>query len=417
MEETPGNFDIHDRKKRLRKQKELVLRADICKEDKDLILEFVNHKARVDEISLLRQAKLLFLLRNLAKHLGKPFAEATQKDIEDLIYKISTMDVKRGERIKKISESTVYDYKEALKMLFRWLKKEESSEETSWIKLKQPKTKPVRPEDNLTWDDAVTLSRAAMNDRDFAIPQVLWDVGGRAEEVLTLLLKDVIPVAEGQALQVHFRKSKREESLRNPVIVRSAPALTQWISRHPYKDNPDAPLFCKISNCEPMGYSTLRKVLLTLKERSGLKKPVNSHNFRKSSASFYAHSPELSELEVKTRYGWTKDSKMLRIYARVDEKKVNDKILQMNGLKEKTDSNGYSDKMKPVQCRFCSTIVPAGQEFCNVCKRPANLTPEENLLQVRIEQSVNEVIREIIFKENPDLIESIRNRISGKRIC
>ncbi len=400
-----GTIDIHDRKGKLNSARRILRESTISKRNNRLIRDFVEYKIRADNIGVLRQVKYLRLLKVLAEKLDKDFDKATKRDIEKLQSKICSMDVKYGKRKGKLSTSSKYDYMIILKTFFRWLKKKKEPEEVEWINPLRPKTKKLHPDKILTWEDVILLSKASMNPRDKALVQVLWDTGGRIEEILTLQLTDIETVIEGQAVKLHFRKSKIEESLRSPLIVRSAPALLDWIRYHPLRNDKTAPLFIKLNVNKPMNYDSARKVLKDLKERSGLDKPVNPHNFRKSSASFYSHVPELSELEVKTRFGWKKSSKMLDIYCNVSEKKVNDKILELHGLK---DMDKTREEIKPVVC-ICGTTNPAGEEYCVLCKRPLTLKPEEIIAHGDIKAKIKQTLWEILGEDT-----SLMNKVIEK---
>jgi integrase len=61
---------------------------------------------------------------------------------------------------------------------------------------------------------------------------VLFESGARAEELLSLLIEDVEIVVDGEAIILHFRRSKTKEGIRNPIIVRSAPALIHYLQTH-----------------------------------------------------------------------------------------------------------------------------------------------------------------------------------------
>jgi site-specific recombinase XerD len=120
------------------KQKEIYLKklqeSGISGTDKKLILEFVKYKVEEDQIEIVRENKYLMHLRILGEHLKKPFNKASKDDIKQLLNTLYTKDIKRGETIKKLSESSKADYVIILKTFYKWLKKTENPEETAWIK-------------------------------------------------------------------------------------------------------------------------------------------------------------------------------------------------------------------------------------------------------------------------------------------
>lgn len=406
-EKTPEEFDIHDRKGQYDSALKVLNESDIGQRNKDLILEYAKHRELRDNIGITRRAKYLFYLRVMADELKKDFDKADKKDIENLWYDIKNRDTQWGKHGKKrkLSKWSLCDYCTTLKSFYRWL---ETPELVDWLKPPKGEIHELTVHDIITWEDVITLSNAAMNPRDRALVQVLWDTGLRIEELLTLRIKSVERVNKGSAVKLHVEKSKTKR--RSPLIVRSAPALLHWIDYHPRKNDKESPLWCKVIKPHSlMDYDTARKILRDLKTRSGLDKPINPHNFRKSSASFYSHF--LSPSELKNRFGWNQSSRMLDIYCFPDEDKINDKILVMHGLKsDKEDNGGLERETKPEKCQWCGRINPAGQEYCVICKRPLN--PEESLITSSFIENTDREIKDLIDVEINTAVDRLRVKMA-----
>jgi len=397
--ETSGEFDIYNKDKRYKSAIRLLLDADFSKRDKDIILEFVRHKKRQEDIGIHREVKLLNYLRRLREELGVDFESASKKDIERL-HNI----VEGRRRMGQISRWTRYDMLTILRQIYRYLGKTELVED---IKIRRPEIEELHPDEILTWDDVVLMSKYALSERDKALVQVLWDSGLRIEELLTMRIKDAVVKNHNSAVELHIRKSKTKR--RSPIIVRSAPALLSWIEKHPLKDDRDAPLWVNLTRpYSLMKYSTVRKVLKTLKERSGLKKRVNPHMFRKSSASFYCGL--LTESEIKERFGWKQSSKMLDIYLHPNEREINKKIMKLHGLKVDDDEEIVKDEEMPKKCLWCSTLNPAGQEFCTKCKRP--LDPEEGLMIANAIEGLDQEMKDMLNMEFTQMLEKLKVKIA-----
>ena len=404
--------DIYNREGKNTAAKGKLYESGISQRNKNLILEFLDYKTSEEGISIGRQTKYLCNLRIVAECLDKPFDEITQDGVKTLLKRIFSRKVKRGGTdknpvMKPMSQRTKEDYAIQLKTLFRYMEEAGYPVKHEWVKIpKREKPRRLRPDEIITWEDAVKLSKSAMNPRDRALPQVLWECGGRIEELLTLLLRDVESANGGDALKLHFNQSKTE--IRSPVIVRSAPALIHWIENHPLGDNKNAPLWVKVSGGNrAMDYATAAKVLKDLKRRSGLDKPVNPHQFRKSSASYFAQF--LSDQETKKRFGWTPDSSMLQIYCHMDEERINDKIMGIEGVKKVEVKK--EEEVKAERCKWCNKLNPAGQEYCVLCKRPLNA--DENLLVSQIKDSVSDGLREFV-EDNPEMLNSFLKFMKGK---
>ena len=408
-------IDIRNREQVKKDALKKLNASDICEENKKRILEFVDYKIEEDGIEVLRQIKYIGKLRLIAEHLEMPFDKATKADIQQLVKKIYSLKVAlgKGKTPKEITESNKADYLINLKTFFKWLKHSEHPEETEGIKIPKGKRKVVSYSDMLTWEDIVFLTKFVVNSRDKAFIQVLWESGARIEELLTLLIKDVEVVHNGRAIVLHLTKSKTE--LRSIGVVRSAPALINWLENHPMRADRDAPLWVNTMHGDkPLSYPGVRSFLLNIKDRAKFNKPMNPHNFRKSSASYFSHI--LTESETKKRFGWTQDSPMLSIYCHPDENRINEKIMEFEGIIQKTpeEKQKEDERLKPKRCAFCEKLNPVGQEYCVLCKRPLNA--EINLLQSQVENAFSDGMREFT-SQYPELLnkyfEFMRAKIGG----
>jgi len=407
-------IDIHNRERTNRTLKKRLENADICSENKYLIKKFIKYKIEESEISVLRQNKYFSTLRIIAEkfkecYKDKLFKESTKEDFNSLLKYIFSIKIRHGGSDKKptlkpMSPATREDYAIQLKTFLTWMDENNYPVKGEWIKVpRREKPKRLRPDELLTWEDIVKLSRAAMNTRDRALVQVLFESGGRIGEVLTMFLCDVEVRHDGSALILHLRESKTD--IRGLCIIKSAPALVEWIEKHPIKDNPDAPLFCTLDkNNNSVEYNSINKVLRDLRARCPdmKNKKVNPHHFRKSAASYFSHVG-LTEFEVKKRFGWVMSSKMFDIYVHPDENRINDKLMEMNGLIEKTPEQKQKEdeKSNPWKCGWCAHKNPAGTDFCSTCKRAKkfnkegykeNLNPDETKLIQELKAYIDEQI-------------------------
>jgi len=95
---------------------------------------------------------------------------------------------------------------------------------------------------------------------------------------------------------------------------------------------------------------------------------------------------------------------MLDVYCRIDESKVNDKVLEEAGLKQREK---VQDELKESVCGWCKKPNPLGARFCVVCLRPLNLRPDE--AQTVIEwEGVNRRILDKLLEEEPEIGKSVR---------
>ena len=156
-------WDIHGRERRRERVEEILKESDVGSENVKLILRYVDFRTTQSSISPLRQEKIISSLRTFAGFLGKPYTEATRKDMESVLSDVYNMNPKslltqerakkRGqitrivyEREKnggpKLKDSTKNAYAKCLKMFFVWLKEDKHPKETDWIE--PPTYRPIK---------------------------------------------------------------------------------------------------------------------------------------------------------------------------------------------------------------------------------------------------------------------------------
>jgi len=289
------------------------------------------------------------------------------------------------------------NYAQCLRSLLEWMQKKGYPVNPAWVIIpKKPKhSHRLGPDEILTWEDIVLLSSSAVTPRDRAIIQVLFDSGVRIEELLTLQIRDVEFVHDGNALILHLRESKTVT--RKIVIVRSAPALIDWLNAHLGKVRRDSPLWIS-ENGNPLRYHAVRTMLRKVRDRSSVDKPVNPHTFRKSAASHCAHM--LTEAEAKERFGWVQSSKMLDIYVHPNETRVNNRFMELEGVVAAKVKPQQEVAIKPQTCLWCNKVNPLGVAYCLQCKRP--LSEQKNPVHAEIKLTVKCLIS--FMEQNPEVL-------------
>ena len=147
-------------------------------------------------------------------------------------------------------------------------------------------------------------------------------------------------------------------------IISSAPAISNWLSQHPTRNNKDSVLFCGNSNFnkgKSIEYNNFRKMLLKAKAKTKISKPVNPHNFRHSRATEL--SKKLTESILCKYMGWVIGSKEVATYIHHDPENVKNKYDEMYGIRKEDEKK----LLKPIECPRCKTINDAAAKFCNGC--------------------------------------------------
>jgi len=378
-----SGIDLHGWEKSLESAKRDLKRSSISKKDKELILRFSNFKRISDNVGAGRRTRYVHNMMLFAEKLhdltGKILETATREDIERLVtdFYENSEEWNRRQK-KKLGEGSMRLYLVILKTFYAWLKREKNPEITSWIRPPRPQSKKLKPDDIITWEDAVRLSRAAFNHRDKALPLVLWESGVRIGELLSMSIEDVEMLDNGTIL--HIFESKTEK--RDVGIKKSVPALGDWLQNHPLRGNPGAPLWVNLGgNHKRASDGLVRRILANEAGRARLDKNVNPHRFRKSTASIFATNGMFSEAELKRRMGWTPDSKMLGIYVHMDDHRINQKYL--------------NSEQEGISCMWCNAVNSPAETYCRTCTRPLNddtmqrKNELEHLIEELIERKLN----------------------------
>lgn len=355
-----------------------VIKKELPKETQDLIIEYDKVMARQSISKAARRIHVQALL-NLSRLLQKDWRDVSKKDIEDIVFKI--METYADERGQETWSS--FDLKKVLKIFVRWIKlgsrdhKEVGDpEETKHVKLK-----PVR--DTLSREDLITesdlrrlLFACGENARDRAFIDCHLEAGTRPGEILNLQLKHVKFDKYGAILKVDGKTGTR-----NVRLIKSVPNLANWCNVHPFKDNPEAPLWIMIKTekfGKPLTYAAASKMVKIRCEKAGITKRMNLKIFRHSEATNTAKF--LTEAQLRKRHGWSSISRMPARYVHMVDADVENAIFEHHGIKEKETE----EESKIQKCQICSMYNSAESSLCGKCGKPLDLRiaiAEEELMQ------------------------------------
>ncbi|MFP3131012.1 MAG: hypothetical protein RXR51_05470 [Nitrososphaeria archaeon] len=158
------------------------------------------------------------------------------------------------------SEHTAWyksDLKGILKRFYRWLRTGALDAsvpyppEVAWVKANLKKNELKEP-DVLTGDEAMAMVRNADKPRGKAFIAVLYEGG--------------------------FRSAWKNSS-RTVRLITSVPLLARWLEEHPFRNDPNAPLFVSLmrsnKGTKAMGYVHTLKMLKETAVKAGIKKRIS----------------------------------------------------------------------------------------------------------------------------------------------
>lgn len=370
-------YDAHDYRQRLEKVLEKIRRDPSISERNKLAIIKFQENCFIEKISAGRITRYMYDLRNLSKWLGKDFEDANKDDIKALLGKIEqkTFVRKLGKEIP-YQESTKRDFRITIRKFYKWLRgSEELPEEVKWIKSNSKKCERIKlPEEMLTEEDIKKLINAADNLRDKAFISILYETGCRIGEMLFLRLKHIKFDQYGAQLLVNGKTG-----FRRVRIILSVPFLTEWINKHPNKEDPESPLWMT-RKYRSIQYAAIKMAIQRIAEKAGIKKKVNPHNFRHSRATYLAN--HLTEAQMKEFFGWVQASDMASIYVHLSGRDVDNALLKVYGMEDKKEKE--ETQLKPKTCPRCQEINQFSNKFCKRC----GMILEEKFRNEKIQQDL-----------------------------
>ncbi len=344
-------IDIYNYRKILENEIARIRNSTLSSRNKKLILEYKDYLI-ARGLSLARTIKCIWTLRVIALMIEKPFTTMNKNDIMKLVNKIEE---------KEISAYSKHDYKLIFKQFYKWLKDaEEYPDEIKWIKVKKPSNR-MLPEELLTIEEVKVMTRCVHHPRDKAFIEVLYESACRIGEMLKLKIKHVHPDQYGAQLIVDGKTGPRRIR-----IMASSPLLMTWLNNHPFRENPDAPVWVCIGTKEwgkPLGHNGAVKILKDAAKKAGIKKRIYPHLFRHSRLTELARLG-FNEFQLRTFAGWTMDSDEAAVYVHMSGKDVDEALLRINGIENKQKDE---EKFKPVECVRCSVKNSPDAKYCNGC--------------------------------------------------
>ena len=396
-------MNIHNPSVNLRKALDRLKRDPlVLQNNKNLILEFTD-SLLADGLSESRVIKYVYTLKKISKLLGIDFLAIDKKAATRFFKDINIKD--------DMAEWTKHDYKLVFKRFYKWIGEEQKGlsddlkvaiDYISSQHIKRAKSKKKLPEHLLTTEEVMKLADNTTCSRDKAFTLTLYESACRIGEIIPIKIKDVEFDKYGVKINVTGKTGFR------PVrICVAAPAISNWLTNHPDRNNPDAYLFCGIGRTnykQMLSYASARKIIFEAAEKAGIKKRVNLHKFRASRATQLVIEG-MSEPLLCDFGGWVIGSDEIRTYVKLSGKNVANEILRINGLLEEEDQE---NSFKIIKCPRCGIKNSPGAKFCSGCSLSLD---QKNLIEVEKDaKSVGFNIMELM--KDPTFVVQFGNQLA-----
>lgn len=386
-------IEIHAYDKRL---KRILYNLEVSEEvpdpDKLLLKKYHDHLI-LEGLGLARVIRYTHLLMQLSKWLKIGFDNATEDDIKSLILSI--------EKNPNYSEWSRYMYKIGIRKFYKWLRKSEKPPEVAWIRAVMKYSSDKLPEHMLSEDEIRRMIEASRNPMRRALVAVLYESGCRIGEILTLRIKNITFDEYGAVLIVNGKTGYRRVR-----IISSVPYIQEWLNIHPLGNDPESWVWLNRGK-KSLKYNSVMHYLVDLGKESGIKKPVNPHNFRHSRATFLAK--HLTERQLREFFGW-KDYRMADVYVHLAGRDVDSALLKIYGIKMDENERG-GNKLSPKTCSRCNHTNPVTNRFCSKCgmivdEKVAIEIIEKDIERKQADDILDDLIQDEKFKNI--LIKQIR---------
>lgn len=380
-------------------------------DDKEVLLDFSNEiRLRGTDYSDYRHLKLLRHCTRIAEEVG---GLADALDDRDTAEEIALWIEEEYD-----NEETNRDYRVAFRVFGRRVTDEgvdgpdSPPKSIDWVPSGTSRNYDPAPEPQnmLRWDDdVVPMIENTHNARDAAMIALAFDLGPRGGEFETLTVGDVTDGDHGLRVTVRGKQGKR-----TATIIPAVPHVNRWLSDHPAPNDPDAPLWSKLSKAEEVSYQMLNKVFKEAAARADVNKPVTLTNFRKSSAAHLA-SKGVNQAHLEDHHGWVRGSKVASRYVSVFAEEADREIAKAYG---KDIEPQETDDISPEECPRCGKETPQDKELCVWCGQALEPGAAEkadavdDILVRAIAESDGERASEIVemrdeVKDDPDMLAEL----------
>lgn len=366
---------------------------EISPEDGEALIEFSKKlELRRSDYSDQRHEKLLGHVTRLAEHAGGvSTALEDRKAAEDIVRYIHG---------KYDNEESNRDNRIALRVFGNTLTAgDDPPESIDWISSTYSKNYDPAPlpENMLRWEEDIRpMVESCYNVRDKALITLAWDLGARPSELHALQWKNFTDHEYGMKVTIENGKT----GTRSPLIVPAVPYVNRWLSEHPGRDNPDAPMWSRLHGVKQISNRMSRKVFEEAAKRANVDRPITRRNFRKSSASYLA-SQNLNQTYIEDHHGWVRGSRVAARYVATFGSETDMEIAKVHGVDVSEDE---SDPIGPVNCPRCARETPRDEPKCMWCGQVTDHSAAEQIKQDQ--QSVRTDLIELA-RNNPEILEKV----------
>ncbi|MBK5133628.1 site-specific integrase [Candidatus Bathyarchaeota archaeon] len=218
----------------------------------------------------------------------------------------------------------------------------------------------------LTKDEFFRLLDVIDYSRDKALFGVCVEGALRRGELLSLRIRDVTKTSYGYDVIV----SGKTGTSSFPVVL-FAPLLTHWLNMHPFKNNPNSPLWPRRKSSHSGGrFAGVQKgvvnfMLKRYAKMAGLSEMVSLHWLRHTKITWTTKDKKVrvSDEMAKKLFRWGSSSRMFSRYTHLHGTDSKETFLALAGVKE-IEEEETASVLDPKKCLNCGEMNSAEFLYC-----------------------------------------------------
>lgn len=270
-----------------------------------------------------------------------------------------------SDEFNSLQISTQNSYKKKLKPFLIW--KGFDKEVISLLLRKKKEIKKViNKSDLLSRDEIRQILKKMRRPVDKCILMMLLESKARKSELINLKMKDVMFYDSHVMLYIRTSKSAQ----RSIPMVESVPYMYRYLEDHPKKDDPEAYFLINKYRGVYKQYSPNAFNRMLERNTRFLNKNIYPHLLRHTGLTEMAK--HLTEFQLKQLAGWTMDSKQASRYVHLSNDDIENKILEIHGIKPPTKETRVThvEIMKCPRCNYDNSDL---DRFCSRCGSALNI--------------------------------------------
>jgi integrase len=397
--------DIHNFDEQFQYQLQKLEEADIDERDRKAIKDLIRYQDTQRGLAASTNVNNCSDLRLSAERADTPLVNMDREDVDALLFEYK--------HNREMAKGTLRNYRKAFRKFFRYHDRDWAEN----IEIGAIPEREVDTDKTLTEDEINRLRESVDHPRNKALLEMLLDTGLRISAVGTLRVQDIDLNGRAGTVTLNQDAVGRKGASGKRPLTWSKPYVANWLDVHPRSDDPDAPLFHRLT--KPNGgwdddedgalhYYSLQKILKKIAEDAGVSRDkVNPHNFRKTAISQWIRQG-FSEQEIKHRATWVKDSRQFETYSQVTDEEMNQQILSQYGLAEEEENERNRPNLD--DCPQCQTTLRGDPRFCPGCGLALSQRAAHDLEQA--EDDIFDDIAEATDSEEVEMLRDLRQLVN-----